>query len=86
MAPCQFLSVTLYLTGTQCPPTHDVHQRWWWHSHHFRPIYRHRRSTVSKGPNRFAIASERLAADATARAVDASNNVFISDLTRLMQA
>ena len=41
---------------------------------------------VSKGPNRFAIAGERLTADATARAVEAGNNVFLSDFTRLMQA
>jgi len=37
---------------------------------------------VSKGPSRFAIAGERFAALTTARAVAASNKIFISDLIR----
>jgi len=38
---------------------------------------------VSKGPSRFAIAGERFAALTTARAVAASNKIFISDLIRV---
>jgi hypothetical protein len=38
---------------------------------------------VSKGPNLFAIAGERLTVDTTARAVAVSNKVFISDLARV---